>query len=30
MSIANDSGQIAYVDGIEEKARKFAEKIRKY
>jgi len=30
MSIANDSGKIAYVDGIEEKAKAFAEKIRNY
>lgn len=30
MSIANDSGEIAYVEGIEEKAKAFAEKIRKY
>lgn len=30
MSIANDSGQIAYVEGIKEKAKAFAEKIREY
>lgn len=30
MSIANDSGQIAYVKGIEEKAKNFAKKIKEY
>lgn len=30
MSIANDSGKIAYVEGIEEKAKAFAEKVRNY
>ncbi|HKL43347.1 MAG TPA: NAD(P)H-dependent oxidoreductase [Clostridia bacterium] len=30
MSIANDSGEIAYVEGIREKAKKFAEKMKEY
>ncbi len=30
MAIANDSGQIAYVDGIEEKAKTFAERIKRH